>query len=124
MDAQKAVERMQTAMRSMTLSGVFCIDRSCQSAGSAESRPAHFKVKFENNQIKAVRVYFDPHCKSVMNQTPARLVVLLTDAHFKVTDPNGVSAERYRKAGGAFWDDGNVARVFPQNLGDKPFEIL
>jgi hypothetical protein len=35
--------------------------------------PKHYKVGFENDQVRVVRVHFDPHYKSVMNQTPSRV---------------------------------------------------
>jgi hypothetical protein len=40
--------------------------------------PSHFKVEFENDQVRVVRVHFDPHYRSVMNHVPPRVVSVLT----------------------------------------------
>jgi hypothetical protein len=85
--------------------------------------PAHFKLEFENSQVRVVRVYFGPHYKSVMNQTPARVAVFPTGAHFRVTGPNRTSVERYLKAGTAFCDNGGGKRI-AENLSNEPFELL
>jgi hypothetical protein len=85
--------------------------------------PAHFKLEFENSQVKVVRVYFGPPYKLVMNQMPARVVVFPTGAHFRVTGLNRTSAERYLKAGTAFRDNGSGRRI-AENLSNESFDLL
>jgi polyisoprenoid-binding protein YceI len=41
-----------------------------QAQDPLEVDPKHYKVEFENEQVRVVRVHFDPHYRSVMNQTP------------------------------------------------------
>ena len=84
--------------------------------------PKHYRVEFENDRVRVVRVHFDPHYKSAMNSTPPRVVVVLTDEHVRITYPNGTSAERHLKAGTAFWSEGGQGT--PENLSDRPFELL
>ena len=83
--------------------------------------PAHYKVEFENDKVQVMRVHFDSHYRSVMNRTPARVVLVLGDEHFKVTYPDGTSSERHLKAG-TFWDEGG-GRGIAENLGEEPFEL-
>ena len=54
------------------------IEASGQDPIKADLR--HYKVEFENARVRIVRVHFGPHYKSVMNETPPRVVVLLTGA--------------------------------------------
>jgi hypothetical protein len=69
-----------------------------------------------------VRVHFDPHYKSPMNQMPPRVMILLTDEHIRVTIPNGKSSDSHLKAETAFWTQGGQGR--PENLSDLPFELI
>ena len=84
--------------------------------------PEHYKVEFENSQVRVVRVIFGPHCKSVMNETPPRVVVVLKDEHFRVSYPDGKSEDRHLQAGTSFWSDGG--KGIPENLSDQPFELI
>jgi hypothetical protein len=114
----------QTVLHSLALlSLVLLLAAIAWAQDPLKADPAHFRLEFENDQVRVVRLYFGPYYRSVMNQTPARVVVFLTDAHFKVTDPKGVSTETHLRAGTAFWDDGG-GKGIPGNLSDKPFEIL
>src|ERR1700680_4612662 len=53
--------------------------------------PKHYKVEFENDQVRVLRISYGPHEKSVMHSHPAGLVVYLTDARGKITTPDGKS---------------------------------
>jgi hypothetical protein len=63
-----------------------------------------------------------PHYKSVMNQTPPRVVVVLKDEHFRVTYPDGKSEDRHLRAGSSLWSDGG--KGIPENLSEQPFELI
>lgn len=84
--------------------------------------PSHFKVEFENDQVRVVRVHFDPHYKSVMNYVPPRVVIVLTGEHFRVTYPDGKTDKWDLKARTAFWSEGGHG--IPENVSDKPFELI
>ncbi len=47
--------------------------------------PTHYKVQFENDQVRVLRIHYGPHEKSVMHEHPASVVVFLTNAHTKFT---------------------------------------
>jgi hypothetical protein len=118
------VDWKRTVPRCVILSGLVLLAAVfARAQDPLKSDPTHFKVEFENDLVKVIRLHFDPHYKSVMNLAPARVVVVLTHAHVKVTDRDGVSAERYLKAGATFSDDGG-GKGIPENLSDEPFEIL
>lgn len=120
----RPTELRRTAIRSVMLfSLVLFIAMVARAQDPLNVDPAHYKVEFENDQIQVVRVHFGPHYRSVMNQTPARVVVVLKDEHFKVTYPDGTSSERHLKAGTTFWDEGG-GKGIPENLSDEPFELI
>ena len=84
--------------------------------------PKHYKVEFENDQVRVLRISFGPHEKSIMHEHPASVAVFLTDNHVKMTLPGGKSTEEHGKAGQATW--GAAEKHQPENLSDKPFELI
>ena len=84
--------------------------------------PKHYKVEFENDQVRALRITFGPGEKSVMHEHPANLAVFLTDVHARFTLPDGKSQDVPAKAGTIEWDAGG--KHLPENVGDKPFELI
>ncbi|MGA8149381.1 MAG: hypothetical protein WB952_00270, partial [Terriglobales bacterium] len=47
--------------------------------------PKHYKVEFENDRVRVVRIKYKPGEKSVMHSHPESVAVFLTDAHSKFT---------------------------------------
>jgi quercetin dioxygenase-like cupin family protein len=84
--------------------------------------PKHYKVEFENAQVRVLRVTYGPHEKSVMHGHPANVAVFLTDADGKFTLPDGKTVTNVMKAGTVQWDAGG--KHLPENVGDKPFELI
>jgi quercetin dioxygenase-like cupin family protein len=82
--------------------------------------PKHYKVEFENDQVRVLRITYGPHEKSVMHDHPAAQVIYLTDAHVKFGLPGGKSEEQQGKAGQTAWAPGG--KHLPENLSDKRLE--
>ena len=82
----------------------------------------HYKVEFENDQVRVLRVTYGPHEKSVMHAHPANVAVFLTDGQGRFTLPDGKTQEVPFKAGATQWDGGG--KHLPENTGDKPFELV
>jgi quercetin dioxygenase-like cupin family protein len=95
---------------------------SAQAQGAVQADPKHYKVEFENEQVRVLRVTYAPGEKSVMHQHPANVAVFLTDGRGKFTAPDGRSEEVPFKAGGTIWDPGSTH--LPENIGEKPFEVI
>jgi quercetin dioxygenase-like cupin family protein len=87
-----------------------------------ETDPQHYTVEFENERVRVLRIHYAPGEKSVMHSHPASVSVFLTDFYGQFTYPDGKTEEARVQAGQVFWDD-PVAHL-PENLGDKPFELL
>ena len=84
--------------------------------------PKHYKVEFENPQVRVLRVTYGPGEKSLMHEHPATVAVFLTEAHAKFTMPDGTSQKADMKAGDIKWDAGG--KHLPENAGDKPFSLV
>jgi quercetin dioxygenase-like cupin family protein len=82
----------------------------------------HYKVEFENDQVRVVRITYGPHEKSVMHGHPANVAVFLTDGQSRFTLPDGKTQDVAIKAGTVQWDGGG--KHLPENTGDKPFELI
>lgn len=84
--------------------------------------PKHYKVEFENEQVRVLRVSYGPGETSVMHQHPANVAVFLADVQAKFTTPDGKSQEATAKAGTTRWS--GLESHLPENVGAKPFELI
>ncbi|MBL1213629.1 MAG: hypothetical protein HND52_09760 [Ignavibacteriae bacterium] len=81
-----------------------------------------YKVEFENDEVRVLRITYGPNEKSTMHSHPEGVVVFLTDGVLKMNLPDGKSKEMDPKAGMVIWTD--KSKHQPENLGDKPFEAI
>ena len=81
--------------------------------------PKHYKLDFENEQVRVVSVTYGPHEKSALHDHPGGVSVSITEAHLRFTDENGKTREVFSKAGEARWYPPFKHRV--ENLGDTTY---
>jgi quercetin dioxygenase-like cupin family protein len=84
--------------------------------------PQHYKVIFENDQVRVLRIHYGPHEKSVMHVHPNAVVVYESDTHVKMTTPDGKSVVSDGKAGDSQWTPAGAH--LPENVGDKPVDAV
>jgi hypothetical protein len=84
--------------------------------------PKHYKVEFENATVRVLRIKYGPKEKSTMHGHPAIVGVMLTDGHIKFTYPDGKTEEIQATAGQVL--NFPALEHLPENLGDKPFEVI
>ena len=84
--------------------------------------PKHYKVEFENDKVRVLRVNYGPHEKSVMHSHPETVAVFLTDGHAQFTMPDGKTVDAPIKAGSI--QHAASGKHKPENLGDTPFELI
>jgi len=84
--------------------------------------PKHYKVEFENPQVRVLRVTYGVGEKSVMHEHPANVAVFLTEAHGKFTMADGKNQTADWTAGAVKWDSGGSH--LPENVGHKPFQLV
>jgi quercetin dioxygenase-like cupin family protein len=82
----------------------------------------HYKVEFENDRVRVLRITYGPHEKSVMHHHPANVAVFLTDGQTRFTMPDGKTQDGPAKAGSVQWSE--AGEHLPENVGDKPFEVI
>lgn len=82
----------------------------------------HYKVEFENAQVRVLRVKVGPHEKSIMHKHPNAVAIFVTDVNGKFHFPDGTSQEMGRKAGEALWTPATTH--LPENTSDQPFEVI
>ena len=85
--------------------------------------PGHYKLEFENPQVRVLRVRIPPHGVAPMHEHPTdRVTVFLTDQNFQTTDSTGKVATVEHKAGDVAW--GTPIEHSEKNLSDQPFEAV
>lgn len=85
--------------------------------------PQHYKVERETELFRIVRITYGPKEKSPMHQHAPGVGVMLTDADFRFTYPDGRTEDMHMKAGEFMCSDERWEHQ-PENLNDKPFEAL
>ena len=105
------------------LCGLMCLAVSAALAQDpVKVDPNHYKVEFENAQVRVLRIHYGAHEKSVMHYHPASVAVFLTDVHGKFTYPDGKSEEAQGKAGEPRW--GKAGKHLPENTSDNAFDLI
>ena len=85
--------------------------------------PKRYKIEFENQQVRVLRVHYGPHDKGVLHKhTMNRVVAYLTGQWLRVTTTDGKTEELRRKAGEVSW--GGPGEHVEENLSDRPFEVV
>ncbi|HWR54500.1 MAG TPA: cupin domain-containing protein [Bryobacteraceae bacterium] len=117
-----------TIAATMILAGVIgCgVPARAQTAGDqadpVKVDPKHYKVEFENESVRVLRISYAPGEKSVMHSHPNAVVVYLTDGLTRMTTPDGKAQDMPAKAGGTSWTPAGTH--LPQNVGNEPFELI
>jgi quercetin dioxygenase-like cupin family protein len=98
----------------------------CLSAASAFAQDPvkvdakHYKVLFENDRVRVLKIHYGPHEKSVMHSHPDSVVTFLSDERVKFTMADGTSKESSGKVGDTMWTPAETH--LPENLGATPLE--
>ena len=82
----------------------------------------HYKVEFENDSVRVLRITYPAHEKSVMHHHPNSVAVFLTDSKSRFTLPGGKTQDVPMKAGEVQWTE--AGEHLPENVSDKPFEVI
>lgn len=84
--------------------------------------PKHYKVEFENDQVRVLRITYAPGEKGAMHSHPGGMVIFISDANGKFTFPDGKTEKRDFKKGFFSWVPATTHQ--PENIGDKSFELI
>jgi len=89
---------------------------------AAKVDPKHYKVVFENNQVRVLRIHYGPRETSVMHSHPDGVVTYLSTGRMKFELPGGKTITSSGKSGQAIWAPGGPHK--PTNLSDRPFDAV
>jgi quercetin dioxygenase-like cupin family protein len=89
---------------------------------AVKADPKHYKVEFENEKVRVLRISYGPNEKSEMHTHPPSVAIFLTDQQSRHTSPDGKTEELSGKAGDVRYMD--AWEHNPENLSDKPFELI
>ncbi|MDA2936887.1 cytoplasmic protein [Acidobacteria bacterium AH-259-A15] len=92
------------------------------SADPVSVDPNHYKVEFENDRVRVLRISYGPREISVMHGHPASVGVFLPDCQGRFTFPDGTTEDIQGKAGEAGWFE--ATEHLPENLSDQPLEVI
>ena len=81
--------------------------------------PTHYKVEFENDQVRLLHATYGPREKSPMHSHPDYAIIQATGASMRETNEYGKTVD---SSGGPGVGSGQAMRHSMENLGDKPFE--
>ena len=84
--------------------------------------PARYKIDFENDRVRIVRLRFGPYEKGMMVEHPPRVLATLTDVAVKLLFADGRTDERGAPAGVAAWLDGET--LLTENANSQPLEVV
>ena len=82
----------------------------------------HYTAEFENDQVRIVRIAYEPGEESVMHYHPEAVAVYLTDAHVEMVLPNGETVEQQTRAGQHQLTP--AGQHLPKNIGEAPLELV
>ena len=88
----------------------------------AELDPEAYKVEFENEQVRVLRIHYEPHHKGVMHSHPASVLVFTTGGQVKFTFPDGTTEEISWQEGETTWSPATTHQ--PESLSDEPFDLI
>ena len=105
---------------SILILGFFSQSAFAQDATKVDS--THYKVEFENDQVRVLRITYGPGEKSVMHSHGGSVAIYLTESTARMTFPDGTSQKLNADFGTAEWAE--AGEHLPQNVGDKSVELV
>ena len=86
------------------------------------AEPGFFHEELDNRQVRVLRINIPAHAQVPMHDVTPRVVIWLTEAHLKMTFPDGTTREESHHPGEVGWTAS--ARHFGENLGAEPIEFV
>ncbi len=82
----------------------------------------HYKVEFENDQVRVLRVKVGAGEKSIMHGHPDAVAIFVTDINGKFTFPDGKTEPATQRPAMCCWTP--AITHMPENVGSQPFEVI
>jgi hypothetical protein len=104
------------------LAFLFLASSTAAAQDPVKADPKHYKVIFENDQVRVLQVKYGPGEKSVMHEHPNSVAVFIKDSHVKFSGPDGKTTEVKEKAGQAVWT--KAGKHLPESLAEGAEVVL
>ena len=111
---------MKRYLSLLALSLISAVTALAQDATRAD--PQHYKVEFENDKVRVLRVKAGPREKTATHSHPDAVAIAVTDAKLRHSFPDGKTQDAELKAGSALWTP--AVTHAGENLSDKPMEVI
>lgn len=82
----------------------------------------HYKVLLENDQVRVLKIKYNPKEKSAMHEHPATVVVFLGASQARFTLPDGSTSDASTKAGEVGFRE--AEKHLPENIGNTPVDAI
>lgn len=91
-------------------------------ADAPTADPLHYKVEFENADVRVLRIKYPAHSKGEMHDHPRSVTVFLTEGHLRMTMPGGKTMIGNVGKGASIFEEAGPHQ--PENLSDRDFEAV
>jgi quercetin dioxygenase-like cupin family protein len=115
---EQSADVAETTMETMSESGA----PGAAMADPTAVDPEHYKVEFENDAVRILRINYGAGEESVMHYHPDSVAVYLTDVEGEFILPDGSVENGSAPAGSVFF--GPAGAHQPRNLGDSAFQVV
>lgn len=110
-------------IRLAALAVSLCFIGSAAADDATVVAPDHYKVEFENDKVRVIRITYGPGDESAMHEHGDGVVVNLTDLTVQFTLPDGtMPPAEPGPAGSATWSPAGMHSA--KNTGSAPAEAL
>jgi hypothetical protein len=113
--SEKAVREIRVELKAAPPASALTLD-------AVRVDPARYKVDFENDKVRVVRLGFGPREIGVMVEHPPRVLATLSDVSVKLVFRDGKTDARGAPAGVAAWLEGETLQT--ENASDQPLEVV
>lgn len=109
--------------RVLLMAAIVCLATfSAKAQDPVKVAPKHYKVEFENEQVRVLRVHLGPKESIPMHEHPPSVLTFLTNGHFKSTPADGKTTEGTAMAGSVRYRP--AIRHAVENLNDRDLELI
>lgn len=106
----------------LLLIAVLCLPVVVRAQDPVKVDAKHYKVDFENDQVRVLKIHYAPHEKSVMHEHPDAVAIFITGGNARFNNPDGTTTPSDAKAGDVRFTP--AGKHLPENVGTKPFDVV
>jgi len=113
--SDKSVREIRVELKAAPAAAALSLD-------AVRVNPARYRVDFENDRVRVVRLGFGPGENGMMVAHPPRVLATLTEVSVKLVFQDGRTDERGAPAGVAAWLEAETLQT--ENASNQPLEVV